>query len=201
MIRRAVARLWPSAWPRDDVILFSRFESNGSSDMFSMAPDANATPQTYLASPWSEMNATLSPDGALAAYEAREGDRFEIWLRDFPSPKGKWKVSNGGGSMPRWSPDGGYIYFWDSGPTRNRLMRAQVVRTPSVAVRAPERVVELDRGLLLGSWDLHPDGTRFILSEPVRESPTDGAQASARARHLLHLNFFTTLVATVKPGS
>jgi serine/threonine-protein kinase len=198
---RADARLLPSAWPLADLILFSRYEASGRSDLYRVAPAEDATPQPYLASPWPEAGATVSPDGALAAYEAREGDRFEIWLREFPTPRGKWRVSTGGGAMPRWAPDGRYIYYWEVGPVRNLLLRAQVERTPSVAVRAPERVAEFERGGGPPDWDLHPDGTRFILSVPVREPAETGGGATRRARHLLHLNLFTTLRTTAKPGA
>jgi len=146
-----------------------------------MAPAVGAAPQPYLESPWPALNLTLSADGKFAAYEAREGDWFEIWLRDFPTPRGKWKVSNGRGSMPRWSPDGRYIYFWNTGPIRDTLMRAQVDRAPSVAVRAPERVAVFDIGSLTGDRDLHPDGSTSS-SWRLRVSPRRLATRPPRAR-------------------
>ncbi|MBL8996653.1 MAG: serine/threonine-protein kinase [Gemmatimonadetes bacterium] len=196
---RARARFVPSGWPRDDLILFSRFDLSGENELFSMEPVAGATPRPYLDTSAPGRFLTLSKDGRFAAYEAREGNRYDVWLRDFPTPKGKWQVSRGGGALPRWSPDGRYIYFWNTGPVRDTLMRAQVDRLPSVVVRAPERVATFDVGRLIGNWDLHPDGKRYIIVQ-ASEAPAAAGAPAPRARHLLHLNFFTTLKAAVSLG-
>jgi serine/threonine-protein kinase len=190
-----------SGWPRADMLLVTRVDERGGANLYTVAPTAGATPQAYLDAPWPEMYMTLSPDGRFAAYSAREGTQFEIWLSDYPTPKGKWQVSRAGGTQPRWSPDSRFIYYWKSGGgLRDTLMRAQVDRTPTVMVRAPERVAMVDIEDN-ASWDLHPDGRHFIVADHVNESETAGNTGGARPRHILHLNWFTTLQATVKPGT
>jgi serine/threonine-protein kinase len=183
------------------MLLVTRVDERGGANLYTVAPTAGATPQAYLDAPWPEMYMTLSPDGRFAAYSAREGRQFEIWLSDYPTPKGKWQVSRAGGTQPRWSPDSRFIYYWKSGGgLRDTLMRAHVDRTPTVMVRAPERVAMVDIEDN-ASWDLHPDGRHFIVADHVNESETAGNTGGARPRHILHLNWFTTLQATVKPGT
>ena len=49
----------------------------------------------YLRTPFNEYDARVSPDRTLAAYESNESGEAEIWLRTFPEPTGKWRVSSG----------------------------------------------------------------------------------------------------------
>jgi serine/threonine-protein kinase len=195
--RRAYAA--PSRWPRPDLLLFTGSSVRGNTDLYTVAPTAGATPQIYLDAPWTESYLTISPDQQFAAFAAREGTQIEVWMRDFPTPRGKWQVSRGGGTQPRWSPDGRSIFFWKKGASRDTLMRAPVDRTPSVVVRAPERVAVVD-AIDAANWDLHPDGKRFIVAYFVHASEAARGTDASRARHIVHLNWFTTLNATVKPG-
>jgi serine/threonine-protein kinase len=199
---RATGLNVPSEWPREDLLLFTRFVGAGNTDLFTVAPTAGAEPRPYLSAPWFERNMVLSPDGSFAAFDARESSQFEIWLRDFPTPVGKWKVSPDGGQYPRWSPDGRYIYYWKTGPVVDTLVRARVERVPSVVVRAPERVAMLDAAGVQ-NWDLHPDGKHFIVSVPDVRAPSTAASAVAEPtdRYLIVLNWFSQLRSLAKPGN
>ena len=65
-----------------------------------------AQPRPYLQSPWNEMSARVAPDRSLVAYQSNETGAREIWLRTFPDPTGKWRVSMGEGFDPdNFDPD------------------------------------------------------------------------------------------------
>ena len=187
----------PTGWPRDDLILVN-FGVGTQADLGTLSPKAGATEKPYLSAPWPERGMTLSPDGRYAAFVAQETDESNIWLRDFPVPNGKWRVSPGGGRSPRWSPDGRYIYYLASGEV-DTLLRAQVDHTPSVVVRAPQvmRVLDVDGG---GSWDLHPDGKRFIVATADGAPAAGGAAGDRPTRYIVIQDWFTELRANVKPG-
>jgi serine/threonine-protein kinase len=194
--------LAPSGWPREDLLLFSgALDGRGNTNLYTIAPTAGATPQVYPGTPWPELYLTLSPDQQFAVFAAGEDGRFEVWMREFPTPRGRWKISTGQGTAPRWSPDGRFIYYWKRGSPGDTLMRARVDRAPSVMVHASERIAVREGVIGVGDWDLHPDGQRFIVAENV--STSEGAEGTdvPRARHLLHLNWFTTLQATVTRGN
>jgi eukaryotic-like serine/threonine-protein kinase len=190
--------LAPSGWPREDLLLFSGpLDGRGNTNLYTIAPVAGATPQVYLATPQPELYLALSPDQQFAVFAAGEYGRLDVWVREFPTPRGTWKVSTGNGTAPRWSPDGRFIYYWKRGSPGDTLMRARVDRTPSVTVHASERIAVREGVIGIGDWDLHPDGQRFIVAENVGASEAAGAPGVPRARHLLHLNWFTTLRAAV----
>jgi hypothetical protein len=62
-----------------------------------------------------ERGAQFSPDGRFVAYQSNQSGRFEVYVRPFagvaPAPSRQSTISTGGGISPRWSPDGGEIYF------------------------------------------------------------------------------------------
>lgn len=53
----------------------------------------------------------FSPDGRYLAYESNESGRFEVYVQPFPRAAGKWQVSNGGGTQPRWRRNGRELYY------------------------------------------------------------------------------------------
>ena len=183
----------PSAWLADGTITFFG-GTGGNSDLFTLSPADSGKPKPYLSAPWNEIDLQVAPDGKLAAYAASETGTDEIWIRDFPVPQGKWKVSSGGGSAPRWSPDGSAIYYWRGGVPVDTLMRVRVDRSPTVVVRAPEVVVALDANGV-SNWDLHPDGRRFIVAmSQTTTAPVSGRPGAAPVnRYLVVQNWFREL--------
>ena len=138
----------------------------------------------------------VSPDGKLAAFTSEESGGRDVWIRDYPDPQGKWKVSStdlSGGA--RWSRDGNYVYFWrDASTGLDTLFRARIERRPSITVHPPERVLTID---LPGyeNWDLHPDGKRIAVAvtggspQPVPNS----TQLLTPSRYVIVQNWFTEL--------
>jgi Tol biopolymer transport system component len=185
---------WPLAWLSPDLIVFASDEA-GNDDLFTLSLSGNGDPQPYLQAPWDEFEFALAPDGTLAAIVSDETEAPEVWLRDFPTPEGKWRVSFGGGRAPRWSPDGQLLYFWRSfgGDQQDSLMVARVDRTPQVVVRQPELVYVTQMENV--SWDLHPDGDRFIVATRAGGTDPTGVVADAPDRFLVVLNWFEELKA------
>jgi len=154
---------------------------------------------TEEAVPVTRLRKAVPPNLAAAVAKALEklpADRFAT-AKEFAEALAN--PANTGGAMPRWSSGGLYFYFWNTGPMRVTLMRARVDVAP-FPHRGESGTSVFDIGSLTGDWDLHPDGRHFIIVETASESQTAGDAADSRARHLLHLNLFTTLRATVKRG-
>jgi len=56
----------------------------------------------------------FSPDGRWLAYASDETGRFEVYVRPFPGVNdGKWQISSGGGTQPRWRADGREMFYID----------------------------------------------------------------------------------------
>jgi eukaryotic-like serine/threonine-protein kinase len=187
-------------WPREDLTLVTIDDAaSGGRGLYTMPPTPNAQPKPYLASPWPEQEAVLSPDGKFAAFQAREKDAWQVWMRDFPTPRGEWLVSPAAGQHPRWSPDGRYIYYWRAGNPLDTLKRVAVTRMPSVVLKPPEVVATINAEGIQ-NWDLAPDGKRFILVEAASPPRTAAGNSAAAVRYLIFTNWFPTLRAMVEAG-
>ncbi len=186
-----------TGWLADETILFtSMIEVERSTDLLTFSLSGGAKPKPYLQAPWPESHLNISPDGKLAAFSAAESGAMEVWIRDFPKPRGKWLVSAGDGEHPRWSHDGRYVYFWRQGAPLDTLFRARVESAPEVAVRAPEVMATVDISGV-ANWDLHPDGRRFIAAVDDIAT-TRAAGSSAESRYIVVLNWFAELAALTR---
>jgi serine/threonine-protein kinase len=182
----------PVAWLPGDTIVFEN-DASGNSDLFILDLSGGGDPVPYLQSPWGEWDFARAPDGALAAFVSRETDVMEVWLRDFPVPEGKWRVSFGGGQEPRWSPDGRTLYFWRivQGMSPDTLFAVPITREPRVSVGQPEFV--LAANMNSQGWDVHPDGKRFIVPVVSDRQSEDDTGAPADNRLYVVLNWFDEL--------
>ena len=88
-------------WSRDGrIILFSEFGSTTRQDIWSLSlPDRKA--QVVLQTEFFESAATLSPDGRWIAYFSDESGRQEVYVRPFPGPGAKSRISREGGTCAR----------------------------------------------------------------------------------------------------
>jgi Tol biopolymer transport system component len=119
---------------------------------------------SFLNAPYSNGGGQVSPDGRWLAYYSTETGRSEIYVTSFPEAKGKWQVSSGGGSSPRWRRDGAELYFaGDDGV----LMVAQIkAGNGSFVVGSVKPLWEPNAGpdLFEGQFAPFADGQRFIVS-------------------------------------
>ena len=79
------------------------------------------------------MAARFSPDGRWVSYVSDESGRNEVYVVPFAAPqagaapgppRGKWQISTGGGTLPRWRRDGKEIFYFDE--ANSRMMAATV---------------------------------------------------------------------------
>jgi len=80
-------------------------------------------PVAVATTSFEERNGQFSPDGRWVAFETNESGSFQMVVQPFPNASGKWQVSTGGGTYPRWRADGKELYF--IGPD-GKLMAATV---------------------------------------------------------------------------
>jgi Tol biopolymer transport system component len=133
--------------------------------------DGNAaTPRLLIAGPRVQVLADVSPDGRYVAYQSNESGRFEIYAARFPSGEGKWDVSRGAGTMPRWSATGDRIFFVDD---LSRIVEVDVQLAPSFS--AGSRRVAVDARAAGANpardgFDRSVDGQRFLVARSPIEA-------------------------------
>ncbi len=123
--------------------------------------------QLYVGGLRRQQQAHFSPDTRFVAFGDDQTGTFEIYVQPFPdASQGKWMVSSGGGTEPRWSRDGKELFYL-AGQT---LMSVPVSLTPTFSMGTPARLfdVPVQSGYTNESdiWQVHPDGKRFLMLPP-----------------------------------
>jgi serine/threonine-protein kinase len=113
--------VFPSSFSRDGALM-AFVESGGPTrgDIWT-ATAAGGSPTPVLQTIFDEIGPALSPDGRLIAYQSDESGRWEISVIRI-ADRHRLRVSTGGGTEPRWSPDGRALFY----RTGNDLARADV---------------------------------------------------------------------------
>jgi serine/threonine-protein kinase len=82
-----------------------------STDIFLLPLEGDPSPESFVATIAAEGSPRFSPDGRWMAYDSNETGRFEVYIRSFPGPGGKFQVSGEGGFRPQWSQDGQRVFY------------------------------------------------------------------------------------------
>ncbi|MCG8604565.1 hypothetical protein MJD09_06130, partial [bacterium] len=137
--------------------------------------------KSFLSTPAFEGGAQFSPNGKWLLYGSGESGAFEIYARPYPeSSAGMWKISDGGGGYPLWSPDGKKIYY----KSGNAMYSVDVTATDSFSKGNPEKIFEGNYFLpRQRGFDIHP-GRRQIHHDSEAKCHSHGTA------NLYHSEFF-----------
>jgi Tol biopolymer transport system component len=160
----------PKSWSPDGrFILYAQIDPATGSDLMAIPAQPNATPFPLAQTPANEDQGQFSPDGRWVAYTSNESGLSEIYVIPFPPSAngGRWRVSNGGGVMPRWRRDGKELFYISPD---SQMMAVDVTSTPVFKSGNPHSLFQtdiVDTGIRTGpmSWDIAPDGRFLIISE------------------------------------
>ena len=182
----------PTHWPTPDRLLI---ESEDPSEVWvvDLSDPASVRAEPYLREEEGALWApALSPDGALVVYDLEVPPRGGgVYIRSFPVPGARTRVSEDGGWNSRWSPDGRTVYhIAPSSAVRGELtlmaVRIEVDPTPVVLSRTPI-ITGLPNRF---DYDLHPSGDRIIaLAEDAI------ADTTVAERFIVATNWFQELRA------
>jgi len=151
----------PSDWSPDGRnIIYTDRNPSTKWDLWILPVDGERDPVPFLVTPFSEINASFSPDGNLVAYASNESGRLEVYVTSFPDAGDRRRVSTDGGSLPYWRDDGNELFYLS---LDNRLMAVPVTLEPSFEPGTPIALfsVEPAESAYL-PYDVSPDGERFL---------------------------------------
>jgi len=159
----------PNSWARDDQEILCTHESPSGYHL-EVVPSLGGNPTTIQASQGSQVNGQVSPDGKWAAYASDESGDWEIYATTFPGGTGKWQVSRGGGTEPRWRGDGKEIFY--IGPT-GMLMAVPVNDIGTFSTGSPAPLFQIRGRAPISSTDLYTydvakDRKRFLVNRYVK---------------------------------
>jgi eukaryotic-like serine/threonine-protein kinase len=144
-------------------------------------------PEQFLKSGFNDFAQAFSPDRRWLAYTSNESGKYEVYVRAFPPPssghRGKWQISNSGGTSARWSRNGHELVYRSG----DQFMAASYTVKGDTFVPENPRVWIAKFGGT--EWDLAPDGKRVAVLTPVEsvEAPKPDHEV------VFLLNFFDEL--------
>jgi Tol biopolymer transport system component len=178
---------FPNAVSPDGAYLVFR-EDAASSDLMLLDLRKQRT-EPLVQTPFMEMNADISPDGTLLAYQSNESGQNEVYVQSFPKAASKpWKVSDGGGTRPQWAPNGRELFYFSStgALTSLPIQRQGGAFTLGTSATLFNATPYLITGMGGRTYDVSPDGARFLMTKPARPS---GFPGSGRNMEIV-LNWF-----------
>jgi serine/threonine protein kinase len=166
----------PNSWSLDNKELLCTLQpgTGGSQLVLLSASGSKLTP--FLTTKTSETNGQISPDGNWVAYASNESGDWEIYVTTYPAAAGKWQVSRGGGTEPRWRGDGKEMFYIGAGST---LMAVPVTSDGTFAAGNPTPLFRTQfrapvSSTDLFSYDVTKDGQRFLVNryaKPAHVAP------------------------------
>ena len=139
--------------PDHQWVLYETPVAGSGQDLVAAPTDGGVDRLVVASGPATQQSGRFAPDGRLVAYESDETGTEEVYVTDFPPSRPRQRVTVGGGSFPRWAPDGRSLYF---------VRRGSVFR---VAVgpdgRPQDEPLEVMAGIA-GEFELLPDGSGII---------------------------------------
>jgi len=126
----------------------------------------------FLATPFNETAPNLSPDGRLLAYCSDRSGEDQVYVQPFPSGDTQWQGSANGGNQPRWSRDGGELFYVED----DTLMAVEVKTSPEAFSAVSTAPLFSDPHLAANSYqvsyDISADG-RFVLVDSVESAEAE----------------------------
>ncbi|GAC1617687.1 MAG: hypothetical protein NVS9B13_04680 [Candidatus Acidiferrum sp.] len=164
----------PTSWSADDKQILCSYQSTtgaGTGDFrLMLIPSSGGAMTSFLDSKASGSSGQISPDGNWVAYRSNESGDWEIYVTTFPNAAGKWQVSRGGGTEPRWRGDGKEIFY--SGQ-KGMLTAVSVSSEGSFSTGNPVPLFQSHSRAPISSTDLFnydvtKDGQRFLVNRYVK---------------------------------
>ena len=105
--------LWVFSWSPDGEWLLIVEAPEGQKDIYTVSVEdpENIVPVAVISA--KEEFPQFSPDGRWIAYQFDNAGQLEVRVVAFPEVGRPQTVSSQGGAVPRWSPAGDELFFWD----------------------------------------------------------------------------------------
>jgi Tol biopolymer transport system component len=155
----------PMDWsPDGHSILYTEYKGRQRSIWILPEPPSEAPPRPYLRSGYNEDFPRVSPDGHWLSFESDESGRPEVYVDAFPEPRGRLRVSEGGGQFAEWSSDGRELFY---------VSPDSMLMAVNMKLGAGDREISSPRLLFpveimdggIAPYLHSPDGKRFLVEE------------------------------------
>jgi serine/threonine protein kinase len=186
-------RLFPYSFSNDGKILvMHELISASNLDISILSMEDDGERKLLLQTEFYEGQPKISPDNQYIAFVCDESDQKEIYVSPLLDvKKGKWQISQGGGTCPLWSPDGKELFYLG---LDNSVMAVDVETKPIFDYGTPKVLFQskyVGFAFATGTpWDIHPDGKRFLMMKPT---VTPDAAVGQQLKIIVVTNWFEEL--------
>jgi serine/threonine protein kinase/Tol biopolymer transport system component len=124
-------------------------------------------------------HARVSPDRHWIAFTSSDTSRPEVYIQNFPTATERIQISAEGGIQPVWRPDGKELFFLASD---GKLTTVPITLGQRATVGAPVALFQartegggVQTGGVWHSYDVTPDGRKFLISTLTQEQQTQSS--------------------------
>ena len=160
----------PSFSPDGRYLIFRRLSAQSGAHTEIWAKPLYGNPEAFPVVQSEAAHPALSPDGKWLAYSCQESGRPEIYVVPFRQGSGKWQVSTGGGTWPRWRGDGKELFYLS---LDKKITSAEISAVgSSLVVGKVAPLFQVNVATSLGwFYDVSADGKRFVaLNQDPRQA-------------------------------
>jgi serine/threonine protein kinase len=161
----------PICWSADDKqVLFMHMKQSKVGADFELVSVDDGKHSPFLLGQGHKTNGQISPDGKWLAYASDESGDWEIYVTTFPGAAGKWQLSRGGGTEPRWRGDGKEIFYL---APRGMMTGVPVSTIGTFSSGSPVPLFQFHGRAPISStdifsYDVTKDGKRFLVNRYVK---------------------------------
>ena len=162
---------FPTSVLADGTVLYHEINPQTGTDLWTLSPGGlsqeglsqEGMTSPFRVTPFNERDAEVSPGPKggprRVAYSSDESGRHEIYVQSYPSGANRIPVSAEGGILPRWSRDGGELFYI----TGDALVGVAI--RPDGSFGAPRKLFDRTNFLtrIFRCYDTSPDGKRFLM--------------------------------------
>jgi len=168
-------------WSRDGRSLLYELSSPGTGrDLWvaSMTPDGRlaegSQPKPYLNGPSAEWQGRFSPEPSprWVAYQSDETGRSEVYIASFPDARRKLQVTSGGGTFPRWGPDGRELFYLSA----DGMLSVVGLRKGADGLEpsSPQQLFPMAAdSQVISPYEVSPDGKRILVNQAQPNTELD----------------------------
>jgi Tol biopolymer transport system component len=159
----------PTDWSPDGrFVIYTDQDPQTKSDLWAVPIEGERKPILLVRTEGEDTFGQVSPDGRWLSYVSTVTGREEVYLQEFPVARGKWQVSSGGGTQPRWRRDGKELFYVSAD---GQLTSVMITAGPDgVEVSRQNRLFPLRTVGEDYTYAVSPDGRRFLVNTIVRDS-------------------------------
>ncbi|MFQ5700991.1 MAG: protein kinase [Acidobacteriota bacterium] len=159
--------------PDGKFLSFDEEDPETSWDIWILPLQGDRKPQLFLSTPFIEVAGMFSPDGRWLSYTSNESGQFEIYVRPYPGPGGKWQISSGGSlGYSYWSADGKQLFY--RAPDGSMMVVPVSSEGESFRTGKARKLFDGESFVTLSpykDYDVAPDGKSFVMFQVAREGP------------------------------